>query len=440
MYSNKHIYKVAFPIFLSLFAQNIINVTNTAFLGRVGEVELGASAIGGIFYLAIFMLGFGFSTGSQILIARRNGEQKYSEIGQIMLQGVLFLMATAVLLFVLTRILSPSLLRLMVSSTDVYNAALHFLDYRIYGFFFSFINVMFRAFYVGITRTKVLTINAFLMMAINVLLDYLLIFGNFGCPKLGISGAAIASVTAEAVSVLFFVIYTLGFVNIRKYGFLQKFRLKISVIQRILNISVYTMAQSFVSISTWFLFFVAVEHLGEQALAISNIIRSFYMFLFMPVSALAITANTLVSNAIGAGEKEQVLSMIKRVVKIALYIVIPFIVLIFMMPRIMLSIYTDNTALVEASVSSLLVISGSFIVCTTGNILFSSVSGTGNTRAALIIEIISLSFYILFMYLIIYHLRMPLYICWTIELVYWGIIMIACYFYLKKGTWKRKVI
>ena len=72
-YNN--IWQISYPIILSLVAQNVVNVTDTAFLGRVGEVELGASAIGGLFYISIFMLGFGFGTGAQILIARRNGEK-----------------------------------------------------------------------------------------------------------------------------------------------------------------------------------------------------------------------------------------------------------------------------------------------------------------------------------------------------------------------------
>ena len=76
---------------------------------------------------------------------------------------------------------------------------MEFLDWRIYGFFFSFVNVMFRALYIGITRTKVLTINAVVMALTNVILDYALIFGKFGLPEMGIKGAAIASVLAEAL-------------------------------------------------------------------------------------------------------------------------------------------------------------------------------------------------------------------------------------------------
>ena len=55
--------------------EQLINITDAVFLGHVGEVELGASAIAGIYYLAVYMLGFGFSIGLQVMIARRNGEQ-----------------------------------------------------------------------------------------------------------------------------------------------------------------------------------------------------------------------------------------------------------------------------------------------------------------------------------------------------------------------------
>ncbi|MBU1370212.1 MAG: MATE family efflux transporter, partial [Bacteroidetes bacterium] len=70
----KRIWSIAYPIILGSVAQNFINVTDTAFLGRVGEIALGASAIGGMFYLIFIMLGLGFGTGAQIIISRRFGE------------------------------------------------------------------------------------------------------------------------------------------------------------------------------------------------------------------------------------------------------------------------------------------------------------------------------------------------------------------------------
>lgn len=80
-----------YPILISLLMEHLIGLTDTAYLGRVGEVELGASALAGVYYLAIFMLGFGFSIGVQIIIARRNGEKRYSDIGGFFCKGRCFL-------------------------------------------------------------------------------------------------------------------------------------------------------------------------------------------------------------------------------------------------------------------------------------------------------------------------------------------------------------
>lgn len=74
-FTNKEIRHITYPVLISLLMQQLIGLTDTAYLGRVGEVELGASAVASMYYLAIYMLGFGFSVGAQILIARRNGEK-----------------------------------------------------------------------------------------------------------------------------------------------------------------------------------------------------------------------------------------------------------------------------------------------------------------------------------------------------------------------------
>ena len=108
MYTNKQIWSVSYPILLSLLAQNVINVTDTAFLGHVSEVALGASAMGGLFYICVFTIAFGFSTGSQIVIARRNGEGRYTDVGPVMIQGVMFLFSMALILFGFTKAFGPS--------------------------------------------------------------------------------------------------------------------------------------------------------------------------------------------------------------------------------------------------------------------------------------------------------------------------------------------
>lgn len=439
-YSYSNIGKVTYPIFLTLLVQNLIQVIDTAFLGRVGEVELGASALAGIYYIVIFMLAFGFSTGSQILIGRRNGEKNYYQIGEIVINGAAFLLIIAFVLFAFTINFSETILSGLFSSQNVLQAALEYLDWRIYGVFFSSINVMFRAFFVGTTNTKVLSMNALVMALTNIVFDYLLIFGKAGFPEMGIGGAALASVISEIASVLFFIIYSYKFVDLKKYGFQNLSFKGFTVIRNILNLSISLMIQNFLSLATWFLFFIAIEHLGEKPLAITNIVRSTYMILSIPVTALAVTGSTLVSNTIGAGHRESVMPLIWKITKASVTISLTLSFICFIFPKLILFIYTSDMSLIQAAIPSLRVMLFAIPMIGIANVFFQAVSGTGNTRIALILEMITLVIYVSYIWLSIIHLKFPLEYCWTCEYVYASFIFIFSYIYLKKGSWKNKRI
>lgn len=126
MYSNKEIWRVTYPILLGLLAQNIINVTDTAFLGHVGEVALGAAAMGGLLYICVYTVAFGFSIGSQILIARRNGEGNYRDVGPVMMQGSMFSFIMAAVLAVVMYIFAGPLIRMLITSDTIYEATYQF--------------------------------------------------------------------------------------------------------------------------------------------------------------------------------------------------------------------------------------------------------------------------------------------------------------------------
>ena len=263
-YSYGYIWRIAYPILISLVMEQLIGMTDTAFLGRVGELELGASAIASIYYLIIFMLGFGFSIGAQILIARRNGSGDFKEIGNIFYHGLYFLLVMATVICIISVSLSPQILNKVVSSPAICERAVSYINWRIFGLLFSFTAAMFRAFFVGTTQTKTLTLNSIIMVLSNIVFNYILIFGKFGVPALGIAGAAIGSTLAEMVSCIFFIIYTKRRVDYRKYGLNSFGKFKFGDLKKIMNLSVWTMIQNFLSIATWFLFFIYIEHLGER--------------------------------------------------------------------------------------------------------------------------------------------------------------------------------
>ena len=128
VYNFKKIWEISYPILFGLIIQQIIGLTDTAFLGRVGEVELGASAIAGVFYIMIFMLGQGFSVGAQIIIARRNGEKNFQRIGPVFYQGSAFLLLAAAAAIILILWQAPFILKQVFSSTKVLQASVDYLE------------------------------------------------------------------------------------------------------------------------------------------------------------------------------------------------------------------------------------------------------------------------------------------------------------------------
>lgn len=439
-YSNKDILRIAYPILISLLMEQLIGMTDTAFLGRVGEVELGASAIASIFYTIFFMASFGFSIGTQILIARRNGEKQYKEIGLIFYQSLYFQVGLAVVILLLSYFLSPLILKQILSSEAIYETSIVYLQWRVLGGLFAFCATVFRAYFVGTTQTQTLTLNSIVMVLSNIVFNYILIFGKFGFPALGVAGAAIGSSLAELVSLTFFIVYTHRRIDLKKYALNYIPRIQIRVLRRILEISVWTMIQNLISFSTWFLFFLYIEHLGERALAVTNIVRAVSGVLFMIMMAFASTCGSLTSNLIGAGQTEEVYPTILRHIRIGYLFVLPLGLLFCLFPTTTLSIYTDIPELITASIPSLWVMCCAFLFQVPGHVFFSSISGTGNTQKAFILEIVVLVFYVSYITYIILFLRMDVAFCWTGEMVYASGIWLLSYLYIKKGNWRHKRI
>lgn len=439
-FSYKKIWHITFPVLMSVLMEHLIGMTDSAFLGRVGEVELGASALAGVYYLGLFMLGLGFSIGAQIIIARRNGEKNYAGIGPVFMQGVLFLMGLATVMFFVSRWVSPLVLEKIIDSRPVYEATMSYLNWRIYGLFFAFTIVMFRAFYVGTTNTKTLTLNSVIMVASNVVMNYLFIFGHFGFPKMGIAGAALASSLAELVSVLFFIFYTWKVKDTSRYGFFRFGEMDIRSLFRILKTSIWTMIQYFIAVSVWFLFFLAIEHLGERPLAVTNIVRNISALPFMITIAFASTGSSLISNLIGEGKSDMVLPLCRRIIKITYMFVLPLVAFIMIFPTLVIRIYTDDHSLVQNSVAALLVMCSAYVIVVPMNVYFNAVSGTGNTRGALFIEFAALVVYSIGIFILAVWLRADVAVCWFGEHIYALSALVFSYLYMTRVNWRRKQI
>lgn len=424
--------------------EELLGMTDTAFLGRVGEVELGASAIAGVYFTILYMLGFGFSIGVQIIIGRRNGEAYengtgFGAIGRVFWQGVWFLLALALVTMVLSYLLSPPLLKGLLKSENVFEASVVYVNWRIPGLPFAFMTALFRAFYVGIKETESLTWNSLVLVGSNIFLDWVLIFGHLGAPEMGIKGAALASTISEGISFLFFVVWAILTAD-KKYGLQKMVKPLWQELRQLFSTASWVMVEYVLNVSVWLLFFLFIEHLGEEQLAVANIVRSISEVPFVFSAAFASTAATLVSNIIGEGHPEGVVPIIRRVILLCAVTMLPLLAFFALCPHFIIGLFTDIPSLVSASVPTLWVMCACTVVTLPWNVYLQSVAGTGDTRVCLRFDAVALGIYAVYCTVIIGILQSSIALCWTADGIYSLCIWIQCVVYIHRKKWSNKKI
>ncbi|MBC8593585.1 MATE family efflux transporter [Oscillospiraceae bacterium N12] len=424
-YSYKQIWLINFPVMMSILMEQLINITDAVFLGHVGEVALGASAIAGIYYLAIYMLGFGFSIGLQVMIARRNGERNYKATGKTFFQGLFFLSGLAIPLCLLIQIISPLILKRLITSPEIYQAVVRYLDWRSFGLLFSFPFLAIRSFFVGITFTKALSWAAIIAVIINISLNYFLIFAL----ELDISGAAIASSLAEMGSLVMLCIYMYWKIDKEKYGLYPGWDGKLLV--NVLNLSVWSMFHAFISVAPWFLFFVAIEHLGRTELAISNITRSVSALFFVIANSFAVTTGSLVSNAIGAGVGNELFAICSKVLKLGYAIGVPLVGIAMCCNRWIVGFYTDSETLIQLAFVPFIVMLLNYTFALPGYVYLNAVGGTGKTKITFLFQVTTTFVYLTYLFLLSFYTQVSLAVYLTAEYLFVILLAVQSIIYLK---------
>lgn len=439
-YSYKNIISIAIPIMLGNIAQTLITFVDTAFLGHVGRIELAAAMMAGLYYYVFSTLAWGFSIGIQIIVARRFGEKKHLEVGDVYDHGLLVVLLLSLLLFLTLHFGTGFFLSKIISSSEIAVIAEEFMRYRHYGIIFVCFNFLFRSLYIGLSNTRIITYTTLLMAIVNIFMDYCLIFGHFGFPELGVGGAAIASVLAEFSALIFFVLYTFWRLPIKEYGIFSFHDIHLKKMKPIISLSLPTMAQRLVSFGCWFLFFIFIERMGELSISISSIIRSIYMLILVPAFAFGTTANTLTSRLIGEGNASGVGTLLKKILGISMGFELILVAVCLLIPSPIASIYTDDPLLVQHTIPVLYIIAIATLVQSWAAIYFEGVSGTGNTLTAFFIESAILVFYIAFTYFAAIVYKVPIQYVWCSELLYGILLAVASMLYLHFAHWHKKNI
>jgi len=434
----KNIFSLSGPIMLASAVQQIIVLTDGVFLYHKSEADFGAIGFVSVFYLMIAAIGYNFSKGGQIMIARRAGENNPRKVGEVFQAMLIFEFFLALVLFLIMQYGAYYIFSIFTNSDVVFYKSLEYLDYRSYGVFFSYVGLSIIALYTGISRTKFILLDSVILAITNVVLNYGFIFGHFGLPELGIQGAGLASTLAEAFAFILFLIYIVFDKKIHKYRLFKIPKIiDFDAIRTQIRISSPVVMQAVVGFGSWFAFFGIIENLGERPLAITNLVRMVYLTLSIPTWGFASGANTLVSNYIAIGKKQEVIPLLWKISKLCLtwtcIILLPFL----LFPKMILYPLfgkQDMSLIVEAQ--PIFYVMGIILVLfSVSAVFFNGLAATGATFFGLLIQTVSVVIYLGYVYVVIELLQGGLGWAWASEIFYWLIIFVVSFWFLKTKRW-----
>lgn len=434
----KSILQLALPISLAMVVPQINFITNNIFLASLGQKELAVAGITGVYYLIFAVIGNGLNNGLQALIARRAGQNLPKAIGRIFFHGIWIALAIAGLGILITQTIAPAILRTAIHDEEISAMAIDFLRIRIWGLPLLYLYVMRNALLVGTNQTRFLVWGTLAEALTNIVLDYGLIYGELGLPEIGFNGAAYASIIAEGTGliVIYAVIHLKG-IN-KQFALFEDIKWDPALAKLILVKSSPLIAQFSISIITWEYFYILIEHHGERPLAISNTMRNIFGLFGIFSWSFASTANTMVSNIIGQGREDEVMSLVMRIVRVSFSISVVLFLLLNFWPEWFLSFYGQEESFIRDAIPVVRVVSIALLMMSFGPVWLNAVTGTGNTSVNLWIEMITLLIYVIYVYLVLEYYRMPITWGWASEWVYWLSMFSMAYFYMRSGRWKGK--
>jgi multidrug resistance protein, MATE family len=438
--NNGQILRMAMPIALAMLVPQINFITNNIFLSGLGEQELATAGITGVYYLIFAVVGNGLNNGLQALIARRAGQNLPKEIGRLFYNAIWVALGVAGLGILITYAVAPFILRNVIHNPEIAARGIDFLLIRIWGLPLLYLYVMRNAFLVGTNNTKFLVWGTLSEAVVNIVLDYGLIYGKLGMPELGFNGAAYASIIAEGTGlvVIYAIIHGKGFHQ--TFSFFEQTHIDSGVVKQILVYSSPLIAQYSVSIASWEYFYILIEHHGERALAVSNAMRNIFGLFGIFSWAFASTTNTIVSNIIGQDRHKDVMPLIVRASTISLMFSLVIFVFLNLKPEWFLGFYGQGEDFTEYAIPVIRVVSLGLLMMSFSTVWLNAVTGTGNTKVNLLIEIVTLVLYCAYVYIVLERLRLPVTWGWASEWIYWLSIFVMAFTYMRSGRWKDKKI
>lgn len=298
-YHIKHTVKLAYPVVIGQLGHIMMQVVDSVMVGKVGAAPLAASSLAGGLFFLIMVLGLGVSFAISPLVAMAHGANKTDECGLILRQGVI---VNVILSFLLTIIMyfGADLIDYLGQPEDVTLLTISYLRILSYSILPFMMFQTFRQFSEGLTIMRPAMIIAIVANLVNVFVNWLLIFGNWGFPELGLDGAGWASFASRVFMALLMILFVLHSSRLKEYDPRIHLRdINISVIKKILNIGLPSGFQYFFEVGAFSMAAVIIGWIGTDDLAAHQVAINLASITYMVALGISAASSIRVGNSVG---------------------------------------------------------------------------------------------------------------------------------------------
>jgi MATE family multidrug resistance protein len=427
----KPLIKTALPVFIGMLVNTIVGMVDTVLVGRLGSHQQSAVGYAALFYTVLFVSGFGFSLAVQIRMANRRGAENYKLVGAYFYTGATSLVILGLFMAFLWHFFSYPFFSLITQSQEIARFSANYFTWRSPALPFTMFNLAAMAYFIAIGKSLPVALANLFGGVINLALDFGLIFGNFGLPQMGLEGAALASFIADLFASIIYLFFLKR--NIQNNPYFQlKYFFSTYLLKDIIQLGFPLWIQNILAIFSWFVFFTWIEKRGDLFFNISIIARNIYALFLMGGFAVGSTCNANVAALLGADLKNKIPLLLKRSMIISALFSIPAATLLIVFGKYIMAVFSSSNEVVNGANQTLQIIALALLVFSLSQILFSAVSGTGNTLKALKIEAFCITVYLLYTFYTIFISQNPsLLSIWAAEPIYMSLLGMLSFFFLR---------
>ena len=357
---NKLLISMSLPMIISMLVQAMYNIVDSVFVAQISENALTAVSLA--FPLQNLMIAFagGTAVGVNALLSRSLGEKNQDHVNQTAVNSVFIFLVTAVIFMIAGLTLSNLFFNVQTTNTEIVNAGTQYSMIVVGCSIGLFCQFLFERLLQATGRTLFTMVTQGLGAIINIILDPIFIFGLCGFPKMGVAGAALATITGQIIACLLALFFNLKFNHDIHFKF-KRFRPNAHIVKQIYSVGIPSIImQSIGSVMTFGMNTILITF-STTATAVFGVYFKLQSFVFMPVFGLNNGMIPIIAYNLGAKQKKRMFDTIKLAMIYATGMMIIGVIFFETIPQTLLGFFNASEAMIKIGTPALRIIAIHFI-------------------------------------------------------------------------------